>query len=345
MSRSPERQSVITALVEEGEIPSAKRMAYCGRQSVQLECSTCGSTDNFVPITCDVRLCWDCAKKRQGELINKYLPAVREWDDPALMSLTIENSPDLEAVDEIRDALGRFLDRVIPTEGETERDGEHKSWCWLSDGGIPRTDHWKQALCRPGEDASRARYEASRLETEYVEQGRGIPMDEIIDGGLYGIDVKEQWDGTYNVHIHALIDALYCPQAAYSAVWEDVTGAPVMDVRRVTDSKHDDVEDALAEVIGYAVKPPEFESLDAEVEYLTRLKGSKLVQPFGSLHGNTPDVDGDLLCGECGDVPLWWDYVGLVDEAYDTMTPSWEETGDRPPPEDEDGGDEGGQRG
>ncbi|MDN4015316.1 hypothetical protein QX233_22970, partial [Chryseobacterium gambrini] len=80
------------------------------------------------------------------------------------------------------------------------------------------------------------------------------------------------------------------PQAALSSVWEDLTGAPVLDVRRIEERGDLDTESALAEVIGYVTKPPEFESVADEVEYLTALKGSRLVQPFGSLHGNTPRI-------------------------------------------------------
>ena len=81
-------------------------------------------------------------------------------------------------------------------------------------------------------------------------------------------------------------------QAALSSVCEDLTGAPVVDVRRIEEHRDLDAESALAEVIGYVSKPPKFESVAEEVEYLTALKGSQLVQPFGSLHGNTPRITG-----------------------------------------------------
>ena len=331
ITRDRDRQNRVLALILEGEVSAARRMAYCGRQSVQLECGDCGCKDNYVPITCDVRLCEDCARRRMGQLIQKYLGTVEQWSNPCLLTVTIENADDLAAVSEIRSDFGRFRDRVVPIEGETVREGERKSWCWLDDGGEPRTDYWKQSLAGSRDD--RSRYQASRLEAEYVSQNRGIPVDELLRSGLYGIDVVEERDGTFNVHIHALVDALYCPQPAYSAVWEDVTGDPVVDIRTVRESDQDDREDALAEVIGYATKAPEFESVETAARYAAELKGTKMVQPFGDLHGNTPEPEAVLQCANCGNDPLWWDYLGMVDEAYDT-TDAGEVNGadgDRPP--------------
>jgi hypothetical protein len=338
ISRSKHRQNQVLELIRQNEPAAARRLAYCGRQSVQLRCSTCGSTDNYVPISCDLRLCPDCGNSRMGKLVHKYLPAVMEWEWPSFLTATIENVESLTAVDRIREDFIRFLDRVVPTEGETEREGERKSWCWRFDGGTPRGDYWKQSLCggRGSAEGKYARYEANRLEAEYVSEGRGIPVRELIRSGFYAIHVKEKPDMSFNVHIHAVVNGLYCPQSAYSAVWEDVTGAPVFDIRAIDPNDMDDLEGAVADVIGYAVQPPEFRSVETAVEYYKKLKGKRLVQPFGALHGNTPDSGGELLCANCGDTPVWWDYCGIVDEAYDTMRPSWEEDGDRPPPEDSD---------
>jgi hypothetical protein len=83
-------------------------------------------------------------------------------------------------------------------------------------------------------------------------------------------------------------------------------------------------------VIGYVAKPPEFASVDDEIEYLTALKGSKLIQPFGSVYGNVPDVNGLLKCTDCEVAPAYWNYLGYVDGQYDTMI--LETDGDRPPP-------------
>ena len=93
-----------------------------------------------------------------------------------------------------------------------------------------------------------------------------------------------------------------------------------------------DTEAAVAEVMGYVTKPPEFATVADGVEYLTALKGSRLVQPFGSLHGNTPVVTGVLCCSACERAPRWWNYMGVVD-GHDNMTVIGSGVdGDRPPP-------------
>jgi hypothetical protein len=350
ISRSRERQEIVLALVMAGEVAHAERVAKCMCQSVQLECPTmaggCGSDDNYTPITCDSRLCSECMDRAMGLNIEKYLMQIQAMDWPTLLTLTIENVDDLEKGKEaVQGAFGRLRQRTIPTAGtvtreadeeDDEEDGElvTKKWVWkqADDGGEPADDYWKSKLC-----ASEAYDLARRVQKQYVEQGKQIPWKELVDGGVYGIDIlqtEENEDGTYNVHIHVICEMPYIPQAALSAVWEDLTGAPVVDVRRIREDGELDAESALSEVIGYVTKPPEFESMEEEVEYLTTLKGARLVQPFGSMHGNTPRVTGLLLCSDCHRAPRWWNYKGVVDEAYDNMEVLGSSAdGDRPPPD------------
>lgn len=318
--RSWERQRKVIALIEAGEIAHAERLATCRRRSVQMECPDtfgaegCGSTDNYVPINCDSRLCPDCMKRKMGQKAGQYEPVVETWDHPTMLRLSLDRRFDpaeLEhAVDALRGAHGRLRRRVVPVEGNpTEGNG----WSWPD---------WKRSLRQLGETEL-----ARRWQKRYVDQGKGIPFEEIVRTGFYGIDIKQGRDGTLNVHMHILADVPWLPQAALSAVWNDLTDAPVVDIRRVDGSR----EGALMETIAYAAKAPEFESLDDQVAYLLTLKGSKLVQPFGALHGNTPDVSAVLLCGDCGRSPRWWNYLGTVDGQYSTVEVV-AVGGDRPPP-------------
>jgi hypothetical protein len=260
-----------------------------------------------------------------GRAIEKYRGLVESMANPTLLTLTIENVEDLARGKEaVQGAFGRLRRRVLPSAGEQGT----KRWVWRRDGGAPADDYWKSALL-----GARQHDLARDLQTRYVDQGRGIPFSELVEGGFYGIDVKEQELGRYHVHLHAIVDAAYVPQAALSSVGEDLTGAPVVDVRRI-DSRDDlDAESALAEVIGYVTKPPEFESVAEEVEYMIALKNGRLMQPFGSLHGNTPDLTGMLVCSECERAPRWWNYQGLVDGRFDNMGMVGSSAdGDRPPP-------------
>jgi hypothetical protein len=316
VSRDRERQEKVIALIQAGEVAHARRVAECGRKSVQLACGDCGSEDNYVPVSCGSRLCPDCMNSKMGEVAHQYLPAVKGMRDPTMLRLSLPSRVDSDpeslerGVDALRGAFGRLRRRVVPANGD--------GWEW---------GKWKSVLQAFGYDDL-----ARRWQTRYVEQGRGIPMDEILRSGIYGIDIKQQDDGRLNIHAHIIADVPYLPQAALSSLWEDLIDAPVVDIRRIDQQGSSDEETALMEVVGYAAKAPEYESVDDEVAYLKALKGSKLLQPFGELHGNTPPVPSELTCYTCERIPESWQYLGVVDGRYETATVGGPD-GDRPPPE------------
>lgn len=328
-----QRRERALALIEAEEPAHALRYLQCGEQSVQLECPDdfgaggCGYEHNYVPISCDSRMCRDCMKRRMGQLVNQYTGVVRQWADPTFLTLTLENVSDpVQGVEAGKGAFGRFRRRVVPTSGT---QGE-KAWCW-SVGEEPNGEPaapWKSRLLERGKDDL-----VRRLQQKYVSQGRGIPMDELLKGGLYAIDVKQKGPEEFNVHLHVLADAHFVPQAALSSVWEDVSGAAVVDVRRIYDRGSGSLKSAIMETVAYATKPAEFESVDQEAEYVSEMKGSRLVQPFGSLYGEGVDFEVDLCCSSCGETPRWWNYQGVVRERRDNMElAGCGSDGDRPPP-------------
>lgn len=330
ISRDSERRVQVEELIRQGDPAHGKRLATCGRKSVQLECGDCGGS-NYTPMTCDSRLCRDCMNRRMGELIGKYAPVIAQsWSRPTLLTLTVPNVDDAPAGKErVQDDFGRFRRRVVPLSGES-KSGK-KSWAWkpwMMDG--PVTNPWRGQVLQ-----GRGREFVEALEREFVDDRRGIPMDRLIRGGLYGIDIKQQPNGQFHVHIHALVDMAYIPQPAIAEVWRDVTGASgeageIVDVRRIQGGNRDEVEDALAEVTGYVTKPPEFESVEDEVEVMLALKGSRLVQPFGELHGKTTELMAWLVCNHCENAPDLWNYLGVVEKVEDDVEVVTE--GDRPPP-------------
>ena len=329
-----ERTAVSLGLLEEGEVSAAKRFAACNRQSAQLECPDefaaggCGCEENYVPITCDHLLCEHCGKRRVGRAVETYLPAARTWAEPTFYTFTIPNVSDpVKGVEAVKGAFGRFRRRTVPAAGSTVREGAVKRWAWARDGGEP-ADLWKPKLLDAGQhDLVR------RLQQKYVDQGRNVPLEELLRGGVYGVDVKEKAPDEFNVHLHVLADASYVPQAALSAVWEDVSGAPVVDVRRIYNRGEGSLEEAVAETVAYSVKAPELEELETAVEFAVAMKGKRLVQSFGSLHGETERPQAMLLCAECEATPNWWNYLGVVDEHRSNMGSVHGSDGDRPPPE------------
>lgn len=350
LERERDRQEKVLALLERDEVGHALRLATCGRRSVQLECPElaggCGHDQNYVPIHCDSRLCPDCAKRRTGQNIEKYAGSVAGMDHPSLITLTIENVPDaVEGRERLIEAFGRFRRRTVPPSGSTVRetaDGDRvrKRWCWSVGSEAEAADPWKSHLLEAGEHELARSLERRYVRREWTDatgthRGRNIPMDELLQGGLYAVDVKEKETGRYNVHAHVLADVPYIPQAALASVWEDLTGAPVVDIRRIYDRSGEGIEAALAETVGYATKAPEFESVGSAVEFATETKGSALVHPFGSLHGASEAVEGYLSCARCEVSPAWWNYQGVVEDRIDNMGTANGPDGDRPPPEGE----------
>ena len=312
VSRSRERQEKVLGLIEAGEVAHAKRLALCGRRSVQLECGRCASDENYVPVTCGSRLCEDCMNEKMGRVAGQYLPVVKGWDHPTMLRLSLPNRVEPErvetAVDALRGAFGRLRRRKVQVD-----DGTFKKWMG--------------AMRALGERKLAKRWEMER------KQGRGIPMDEIMRSGFYGIDIKQGDDGTLNVHLHVLADIPYLPQSVLSDLWDELVDAPVVDIRRVEQRGDNDEESALLEVIGYAAKAPEYESVDDEVAYYEALKGSKLIQPFGDLHGNTPDAGLPMYCCTCEESPSQWLYQGVVNDGGTcTVGVGSPPDGDRPPP-------------
>jgi hypothetical protein len=319
----------VLELVQHGEIAHAKRLANCLRKSAELQCGHCESKDNYVPVTCDSRLCSDCASRKMGKAANQYKSVVKRWDWPTTLRLGLDRrvEPTEEAiagaVDELRNGFSRLLDRVMPVEGQQG----NRRWVWWRDGGEPASCRIKPKLRSVGADDL-----ARRWQKQFVDQGRGIPMREVIEAGLYGIDLKQSTeDGSVNVHMHVLCNCPWLPQGALSQMWEEIAGAPAVDIRRIEKRDHDDAEDALMEVVGYAAKEPEWRNATEAVQYHLALKGSKLVQPFGSLHGNTPPTGGELYCSDCEVSPTEWHYSGIVDGQYDTTGHGNHSRGKDPP--------------
>jgi len=324
MDRDHYRRRAVLELIRQGEDQHARRLATCGRQSVQLECPTfyggCGHDENYVPVSCKSPLCQDCYKRRMGKEIGRYKSVVEEWSNPAMLRIGLDgrrDDPDA-ARQELLEILKKFNRRKVPPSGEHQG----VRWVWKSDGGEPAKHHWKASLTGNGFYST-----AAEWEREYVQEGKWIPVQEIMPARVRGIDQKQGEDGSWNVHAHILADMTYFPQAALASIVEDCGGGPNVDVRHISEKNDLGPTSAVMECIAYAMKPPEAENLEDQVEMVIAQKGAKLVQPGGRIHGqyegddaqHVPDPGAGLKCEKCEMQPNRWEYLGLVDEVINNM--------------------------
>lgn len=137
-----------------------------------------------------------------------------------------------------------------------------------------------------------------------------------VRGGVYSLETTYNTKSrTWHVHLHALIDAAYMPQAWLSQAWEAITeGAGfIVDIRPIRG--HDA---AIAEAIKYITKiTPFWDDPRLLNEFMQAVRGARLLGTFGTLYGqDVPDTRPPKrfpTCAGCGSTdPAHWQGHGLV---------------------------------
>lgn len=131
-------------------------------------------------------------------------------------------------------------------------------------------------------------------------------------GGIGSFEVTWSRQHGWHLHWHAVIGSSYILQSDLSRVWERITGAPVVDIRRI---KNDDKWAGIREVVKYPAKSADF--LDNPVlvkEFLVATKGLKLVTGFGALYRVRVKKHGDkkLVCPRCESTQFDWHHAFQV---------------------------------
>jgi len=253
------------------------RFKNCGKIFVGLRCWNCGKPV-AVPTTCKIRVCPSCSKKIASKLFRKYLPLFKgliRHGVLSLLTLTIRNVYNMEiGIAKLKKCISEFLKK---------------------------------------------RYVRKRLV-----------------GGVYVIEVKEDENGWFNIHVHFLIihkyfgrpskseirhlkipsrlkgviskdnlinnsyvyingDKVAVGHVILSAFWEQISGDPVIDIRRVRSPKA-----GLRYVLKYVLKPPRFSTTEAYVEFLKAFEHKPRVVPLGELRGLVVEEKYELTCDYCG---------------------------------------------
>jgi len=268
--------SIIESALEVYNLNWLSRFKSCGKLFIGLRCSNCGKP-LAIPSTCKLRVCPSCSKKIASKLFRKYLPLFKGLIRCGLLSLltlTIRNIYNMEiGIIKLKKCIHEFLKK---------------------------------------------RYVRKR-----------------IIGGIYAIEVKEDENGWFNIHVHFLIvhkyfgrpskseirhlkipsrlqdiskddlinnsyiyingDKVAVGQLVLSAFWEQISGDPVIDIRRVRSPKA-----GLRYVLKYVLKPPRFSTVEAYVEFLRAFKHKPRVVPLGGCRGSVIEEKYKLKCDYCG---------------------------------------------
>lgn len=135
-----------------------------------------------------------------------------------------------------------------------------------------------------------------------------------IDGGVYSIECN--WtDNGWNLHLHVVYQGGFIQQDRLSEAWEDLTGYPVVDIRKSND-KDSDAE----ELAKYITKQPDVSSDDSDespevkaerlMEYHRAMYQTNLIQPFGIFHHSSDHAvslkwaNAKYECPECGSTDI-----------------------------------------
>jgi len=250
----------------------ADRFANCGTDFVVLECKNCKKLHTF-SLNCGLRICKVCTEKRYSKLRKRYGALIRAKNPRqlSLLTLTIKNVQTLDS-NTIHNLIENFV---------TFR---------------------------------RRRYVQKRLK-----------------GGLWCIEIKGS-KGNFNLHIHIIIESKWfgrptkseisnisiperltttkgvsskedllnytgkdIGQIMLSAIWEEIAGDPVVDIRRVRSGK-----EALKYVLKYVTKPPNLETPEDFVEFLFAFFSIPMLKLFGAWYNAVVLVKPRLMCLACG---------------------------------------------
>lgn len=127
---------------------------------------------------------------------------------------------------------------------------------------------------------------------------------EQVRGGVWAVETTYSQVHGWHLHLHAIIDSPYLPQAEISRVWEKLTGARVVDIREVKDRRR-----AAKEVLKYVCKPWELDA-DQMDEVAAAFKGQRKADSWGTARAVGLAPAGVLCCPRCGEPVRWseWEF-------------------------------------
>jgi len=139
------------------------------------------------------------------------------------------------------------------------------------------------------------------------------PYDSVWKGVLGSVECKKTRSGLFYYHLHCLIDGGYVPQRQISRDWREISGFPIVDIRRVYRTP----KRALNYVLKYVMKGSLFSSSVDVKDFKESMKGVRYVRTYGSFYASeyAGGVHVYYPCPVCGAKKCWvvLEFCDLVD--------------------------------
>ncbi|RLI80895.1 hypothetical protein DRP07_08420 [Archaeoglobales archaeon] len=266
----------------------------CGKHGI-LMVRDCGAYE-FAICRCKNPLCPVCSRIDSLKLLNRYLPALREFDNPLFITLTYPSKDLKSGVDGIKKSFSRLMDMRIGSRKMKSLEVEF----------YKRLE--KSNLDENQRDLQVALFKEFKDKAEAVRKklGRSPKLRDILNRGIAKLEITYNADceTQYNVHVHAVVDSKApIPQVLLSMMWEFVSGFPICDVRKARDNYE-------IELLKYITKPWEVPD-ELFGEFLWALKDRKKVWVWGDI-----ELNDESVCPYCGKSDCRARYADKVDIVY-----------------------------
>lgn len=222
---------------------SYRKFGKCRQSYYVSQCGKCGKID-LSGSRCESKICPECGQKKMNKLIAQNID---------FLNLLPTNPRGKK-----RATLLTLTIKNVP-DSEYGRDSYNKlADCWREFKEHPQI--------KPKLRGGLYAIETKRPPEDYV----------------YRSGVKVAPGRSWNLHIHALVDADYLHWRVVRGIWKKITGhSHNVDLRAVRASVP-----ALCECLKYAVKPPNLGDAKSYLRYLRVTKNLRLYNTFGTFHGH-----------------------------------------------------------
>ena len=132
-------------------------------------------------------------------------------------------------------------------------------------------------------------------------------------GVLATVECKKTKSGFFYYHIHCLIEGAYVPQKEISDAWREISGFPIVHVKRIWRTR----SRALRYVLKYIMKGMNFASSRERTDFKASFRGVRFVRSFGEFYDREYREGKHVYfpCPSCGSIKSWvvLDFCDVVD--------------------------------